>query len=189
MQERSSVPDGAALLMLRCPALSEVHAEEAAVARSAGHDDESPRQSAPRRAARPRAPGGAARQNRILPISTRPGRRTWWTSRQGRHPARRARRRPHRDAAARRWRSFAAAAAKKGDVLGVARIAAIQAAKRTSDLIPLCHPLPLTRVAVEFTVDARRAGRRDRSHRRDARAHRRRDGGADRGRDRPAHDL
>ena len=46
--------------------------------------------------------------------------------------------------------------AKKGDVLGVARIAAIQAAKKTSDLIPLCHPLALTRVAVEFTVDARR---------------------------------
>ena len=43
--------------------------------------------------------------------------------------------------------------AKKGDVLGVARIAAIQAAKRTAELIPLCHPLPLTRVAVEFTVD------------------------------------
>jgi cyclic pyranopterin phosphate synthase len=43
--------------------------------------------------------------------------------------------------------------AKKGDVLGVARIAAIQAAKRTADLIPLCHPLPLTRVAVEFEVD------------------------------------
>ncbi|CAG1017890.1 cyclic pyranopterin monophosphate synthase [Burkholderiaceae bacterium] len=43
--------------------------------------------------------------------------------------------------------------AKKGDVLGVARIAAIQAAKRTSDLIPLCHPLPITRVAVEFEVD------------------------------------
>jgi cyclic pyranopterin phosphate synthase len=42
---------------------------------------------------------------------------------------------------------------KKGDVLGVARIAAIQAAKRTSELIPLCHPLPLTRVAVEFTID------------------------------------
>ena len=38
--------------------------------------------------------------------------------------------------------------AKKGDVLGVARIAAIQGAKRTSDLIPLCHPIPLTRVAV-----------------------------------------
>jgi cyclic pyranopterin phosphate synthase len=43
--------------------------------------------------------------------------------------------------------------AKKGDVLGVARIAAIQAAKRTSDLVPLCHPLPLTRVAVEFALD------------------------------------
>ena len=43
--------------------------------------------------------------------------------------------------------------AGKGDVLGIARIAAIQAAKRTSDLIPLCHPLPLTRVAIEFTVD------------------------------------
>ncbi|ANH69860.1 cyclic pyranopterin monophosphate synthase MoaC [Mitsuaria sp. 7] len=43
--------------------------------------------------------------------------------------------------------------AKKGDVLGVARIAAIQAAKRTSDLIPLCHPLPITRVAVEFELD------------------------------------
>jgi cyclic pyranopterin phosphate synthase len=43
--------------------------------------------------------------------------------------------------------------AKKGDVLGVARIAAIQGAKRTSELIPLCHPLPITRVAVEFAVD------------------------------------
>jgi cyclic pyranopterin phosphate synthase len=44
---------------------------------------------------------------------------------------------------------------RKGDVLGVARIAAIAAAKRTSDLIPLCHPLPLTHVAVEFAIDAR----------------------------------
>jgi cyclic pyranopterin phosphate synthase len=45
--------------------------------------------------------------------------------------------------------------AKKGDVLGIARIAGIQAAKKTSDLIPLCHPLALTRVAVEFdTLDA-----------------------------------
>jgi cyclic pyranopterin monophosphate synthase len=43
--------------------------------------------------------------------------------------------------------------AKKGDVLGIARIAAIQAAKKTSDLIPLCHPLALTHVAVEFEVD------------------------------------
>ena len=44
--------------------------------------------------------------------------------------------------------------AKKGDVLGVARIAAIQAAKRTSELVPLCHPLPLTHVQVEFAIDA-----------------------------------
>jgi cyclic pyranopterin phosphate synthase len=43
--------------------------------------------------------------------------------------------------------------ARKGDVLGIARIAAIQASKRTSDLIPLCHPLALTRVAVEFSID------------------------------------
>ena len=42
---------------------------------------------------------------------------------------------------------------KKGDVLGVARIAAIQASKRTSDLIPLCHPITLTKVSVEFAVD------------------------------------
>jgi cyclic pyranopterin monophosphate synthase len=44
--------------------------------------------------------------------------------------------------------------AKKGDVLGVARIAAIQAAKRTAELIPLCHPLPITSVSVEFELDA-----------------------------------
>lgn len=43
--------------------------------------------------------------------------------------------------------------ASKGDVLGVARIAAIQAAKRTAELIPLAHPLPLTHVAVEFTFE------------------------------------
>jgi cyclic pyranopterin phosphate synthase len=45
-----------------------------------------------------------------------------------------------------------AGTAKKGDVLGIARIAGILGAKRTSDLIPLCHPLALTRVAVEFEV-------------------------------------
>ncbi len=44
--------------------------------------------------------------------------------------------------------------AKKGDVLGIARIAAIQGAKRTADLVPLCHPLPITRVAVDFELDA-----------------------------------
>ncbi len=46
-----------------------------------------------------------------------------------------------------------AGSAKKGDVLGVARIAAIQASKRVSELIPLCHPLALTKVAVDFSVD------------------------------------
>ena len=43
--------------------------------------------------------------------------------------------------------------AKKGDVLGVARLAAIMGAKKTADLIPLCHPLPVTKVAVEITPD------------------------------------
>lgn len=43
--------------------------------------------------------------------------------------------------------------AKKGDVLGIARIAAIQGAKRTADLIPLCHPIALTRVVVELSID------------------------------------
>lgn len=45
---------------------------------------------------------------------------------------------------------------KKGDVLGVARLAGIQAAKRTAELIPLCHPLPLTDVQVVLTLDAKR---------------------------------
>ena len=49
---------------------------------------------------------------------------------------------------------IASGSAKKGDVIGVARIAAIQAAKRTSELIPLCHPLPITRVKVDFEIDA-----------------------------------
>ncbi|MBI5279960.1 MAG: cyclic pyranopterin monophosphate synthase MoaC [Burkholderiales bacterium] len=48
----------------------------------------------------------------------------------------------------------ASGSAAKGDVLGVARIAAIQGAKRTSELVPLCHPIPLTRVAVDFGIDA-----------------------------------
>ena len=42
--------------------------------------------------------------------------------------------------------------AKKGDVLGVARIAAIQGAKRTSELVPLCHPIAITRITVEFEI-------------------------------------
>lgn len=46
-----------------------------------------------------------------------------------------------------------AGTAKKGDVLGIARIAGIQGAKKTSDLIPLCHPLAITKVAVDLTPD------------------------------------
>jgi cyclic pyranopterin phosphate synthase len=53
------------------------------------------------------------------------------------------------------WRLIAAGRAKKGDVLGVARIAAIQAAKRASELIPLAHPIALTRVAVDFELQRR----------------------------------
>ncbi len=49
--------------------------------------------------------------------------------------------------------TIAAGGSKKGDVLGVARIAAIQGAKRTSELIPLCHPIGLTRISVEFAID------------------------------------
>ena len=50
------------------------------------------------------------------------------------------------------YRLVAAGKAKKGDVLGIARIAAIQAAKRAPDLIPLAHPIALTRVAVDFEL-------------------------------------
>lgn len=52
-------------------------------------------------------------------------------------------------------RLIAAGRAKKGDVLGVARIAAVQAAKRAAELIPLAHPLALTRVSVDFALDRR----------------------------------
>ena len=48
----------------------------------------------------------------------------------------------------------ASGTAKKGDVIGIARVAAIQGAKRTADLVPLCHPIALTRVGVSFEIDA-----------------------------------
>ena len=48
---------------------------------------------------------------------------------------------------------IAQGSAKKGDVIGVARIAAIQAAKRTAELIPLCHPLPIAKVTIDFELD------------------------------------
>ena len=47
---------------------------------------------------------------------------------------------------------IASGQAKKGDVIGIARIAAIQGAKRTAELVPLCHPLPITRVTVDFEL-------------------------------------
>ena len=53
--------------------------------------------------------------------------------------------------------------AKKGDVLGVARLAGIMAAKRTAELIPLCHPLPLTRAAVDLLADPELPGVRIRA--------------------------
>jgi MoaC family len=80
-----------------------------------------------------------------------------------------------------------AGTAAKGDVLGVARIAAIQGAKRTSELIPLCHPIPLTRIGVEFAVD--RLHHSLRSDGADRRAHRGRDGGAHRSERGAPHDL
>ena len=46
-------------------------------------------------------------------------------------------------------------AAMKGDVLGVARLAGIMAAKKTSEIIPLCHPLPLSKVSIEFTINSK----------------------------------
>ena len=55
--------------------------------------------------------------------------------------------------AGRKFRQIRGGTAKKGDVLGVARLAAIQAAKRTADLIPLCHPLALTKVDVTYALD------------------------------------
>lgn len=54
-------------------------------------------------------------------------------------------------------RQIVSGSAKKGDVLGIARIAGIQAAKHTSTLIPLCHPLALTRVEIDFRIERRRS--------------------------------
>ena len=72
-----------------------------------------------------------------------------------------------------------AGSAKKGDVLGVARLAGIMAAKRTAELIPLCHPLPITAVKVELEAAGDRGG--DRRHGAHHRTDRGGDGGADGG--------
>ena len=50
---------------------------------------------------------------------------------------------------------IASGGSRKGDVLGIARIAAIQGSKRTAELVPLCHPLPLTNVNVDFAIDTK----------------------------------
>ena len=65
---------------------------------------------------------------------------------------------------------------KKGDVLEVARLAGIMAAKRTGELIPLCHPLALTSIRVELAIAADTPRNRNSSRSPDGRAHRRRDG-------------
>jgi cyclic pyranopterin phosphate synthase len=72
--------------------------------------------------------------------------------------ARRARAEGHIRMTAGALKAIRTNAVKKGDVLAVARVAGITAAKRTSDLIPLCHPLPLTDVSVTLTLDARLPG-------------------------------
>ena len=71
--------------------------------------------------------------------------------------------------------------APKGDVLATARIAGIMAAKRTHELIPLCHPLPLTQVTVDFAPSTRPSRHQGGDDRQGRGEDRRRDGGADRG--------
>ncbi len=139
------------MLMLRCMTSTEVQAEEAAVARARARTTKSPK--AVRRAApRPGAPArgapiayfthfDAAGQAHMVDIAAKAV-----TRRVARAGGRIVMQAPT-------LALIGAGAAKKGDVLGVARIAAIQAAKQASQLIPLAHPLPLTRIAVEFTTD------------------------------------
>ena len=79
--------------------------------------------------------------------------------------------------------------AKKGDVLGAARIAGIMAAKKTHELIPLCHPLAITKVAVDIAPAQDRSGLRVQRDRQGGRADGRRDGGAHCGRGRLPHHL
>ena len=79
--------------------------------------------------------------------------------------------------------------AKKGDVLAAARIAGIMAAKRTHELIPLCHPLAIAEVEVDLTPDAKLPGIEVRARVKVAGTNRRRDGSADRRRGRLPHHL
>ncbi len=79
--------------------------------------------------------------------------------------------------------------AKKGDVLGTARIAGILAAKRTHELIPLCHPLPLSQIEVDIVPDAKLPGIVVTATRQGGGQNRGGNGGADRGIGRLPHDL
>jgi cyclic pyranopterin monophosphate synthase len=141
--------------MLRCPALSEVHAKELALAR----------------AARSKAPAGKAKRvsrgRPSAPAANPPEPHFTHFDAAGRAHmvdvgAKDVTRRVARAGGRIVMKPGTLAlietgATKKGDVLGVARIAAIQAAKRTSELIPLCHSLALTRVAVSFTRETERS--------------------------------
>ena len=137
--------------MLRCVATPEVHAEGAAVARAGGKAKKSSNEL------------GKAGIRR--PLSARASEKSHFTHFDatgqahmvdvaGKDVTKRIARAGGRIVMQPATFSLIHAGSAKGDVLGVARIAAIQAAKRTADLIPLCHPLPLTRVAVEFSADA-----------------------------------
>jgi cyclic pyranopterin phosphate synthase len=138
--------------MLRCAASPEVQAQEAAVARTGSRTTKSPataRTPAGRRKASAKGAQklhfthfDAAGQAHMVDVA-------------GKDVTRRVARAGGRIVMrAATLALIRAGEATKGDVLGVARIAAIQAAKRTSGLIPLCHPLPLTRVAVAFATEA-----------------------------------
>jgi len=137
--------------MLRCLTISEVHVEEGIVARSARTTPKSAAEARAVKRPAPRPVAGApkphfthfdaAGQAHMVDVA-------------GKAVTKRVARAGGRIAMLPATLTLIrSGGARKGDVLGVARIAAIQAAKRTADLIPLCHPVPLTRVAVEFTFD------------------------------------
>ena len=130
---------------------------------------------------------GTRRAPRRCRTSTRRAACGWSTSRRRRSPLREAVARGRIRMSAAALRQIRAGNVKKGDPLQTARLAGIMAAKQTSALIPLCHPLPLSHVDVELTPRARRI--RHREPRANHGADRRRDGSADGRRRRGAHRL
>jgi cyclic pyranopterin phosphate synthase len=138
--------------MLRCAAIPEVHAEGAAVARAGGKAKKSSNELGKAASRRPLS-ARASESNHFTHFDATG--QAHMVDVAGKDVTKRIARAGGRIVMQPATLSLInAGSAKKGDVLGIARIAAIQAAKRTSDLIPLCHPLPLTRVAVEFAADA-----------------------------------